>query len=588
MNLIKPLSLIIIIAGILLGGCANQTRHDANQTAAIALAAASQDPGQSTVELPGIELNQDLLFQLLTAEFAVKRGYYDVALEAYLQLAAATRDPRLAQKATRVAIFSRDDVRALEAAKLWVELESNNLEARQAITAAYIRNGNPDAALEHMESVLSLSSADPDQAFMILASLLSREQDLKTALLVMDRFIEQRQDNPAALFAYTHLAVRAGELDNAQDTIQRVLKLKPDWVNAVVLRARILQLQNKQQQAAEYLASAVKKFPKDLSLRMTYARLLVDTQRYEEAVSQYEIAAQQSPEGGEVLFTLGLLSMQLNRLEDAERYLNRVKQLNVRGNDVSFYLGRIEEVKENPQKALEYYSSVSGGENYFEARIRIAVLIAHLGDMAEGRGLLQSLQTQFPSEKERLVLIEGDMLREAEFYDEAMAIYNSALVDLPGSKGILYARAIAAEKLDRLDILEQDLTAILKQDPDNVDALNALGYTLADRTNRYDEAYGYIKRALELKSQDNAILDSMGWVLYRLGQYTEAVKYLRQSLELLADSEVAAHLGEVLWIMGDQKDAREIWEQALKLSPGDKVLLEVMERFGKTGIKDTP
>src|SRR3990170_6560654 len=176
MNLIKPLSLIIIIAGILLGGCANQTRHDANQTAAIALAAASQDPGQSTVELPGIELNQDLLFQLLTAEFAVKRGYYDVALEAYLQLAAATRDPRLAQKATRVAIFSRDDVRALEAAKLWVELESNNLEARQAITAAYIRNGNPDAALEHMESVLSLSSADPDQAFMILASLLSREQ----------------------------------------------------------------------------------------------------------------------------------------------------------------------------------------------------------------------------------------------------------------------------------------------------------------------------------------------------------------------------------------------------------------------------
>jgi len=582
MYIAKPLSLVITITALLLGGCTGlASKHGSDATVKLD---AAQDQGQNQTKpkFPAIELSQDLLYQLLVAEFAVKRGHYDVALDTYLQLATATRDPRLAREATRVAIFSRDDARALDAAKLWVELDSNNLEARQAITAAYIRNGDPDAALEHMERLLSLSAADPDQAFMMLASLLSREQDLKTALLVMEHFIEQRKNNPAALYAYSHLAVRAGELESAQNIVERVLTLKPAWINAIMLRARILQLQNKNQQAAEYLADAVNKYPKDLNLRMTYARMLVDTQQYEEAVPQYEKAAKLSPESGEILFTLGLLTLQLNRLDDAEQYLGRVKKLSIRSNDVNFYLARIEEVKEHYPQAIEYYSSVNGGENYFEARTRIAILIVHQGDITEGRSQLHSLQTQFPAQKERLILIEGDILREAERFDDAMILYNAALTDMPESKEILYARAIVAEKLDKLDILEQDLTTILKLEPDNVDALNALGYTLADRTARYNEAYEYIKRALELKSQDNAILDSMGWVLYRLGKYSEAVKYLRQSLELRADSEVAAHLGEVLWVMGDQEDAREIWEQALKLSPGDKIIIEVMERLGKS------
>lgn len=585
MYITKLLSPVMLITVMLLQGCASVASHDAAGTSSKLVAPGNQ--AQDKAALPDIELDQDLLYQILTAEFAVKRGYYEIALETYFQLAVSTRDPRLAKDATRVAIFSRNDSRALDAAKLWVELDGNDLEAREAITAAYIRNGDPDAALEHMEKVLALSSADPDQAFMMLASLLSREQDLKTALLVMEQFIERRKDNPAALYAYSHLAVRAGALDDALDTIDSVLILKPDWVNAIMLRARILQLQNKNQQATDYLATAVKKYPKDLNLRMNYARILVDSQQYEEAVPQYEKAAKQSPQNGEILFTLGLLTLQLNRLDDAEDYLNRVKELAIRGNDVNFYLARIEEVKEHYPQAIEYYSLVNGGENYFESRIRIAVLIGtRQDDMAEGRSQLHSLQTQFPAQKERLVLIEGDMLRETEHFEEAMGVYNAALQETPESKGILYARAIAAEKLNHLDILEQDLTTILKLDPDNVDALNALGYTLADRTDRYNEAYNYIKRALELKSQDNAILDSMGWVLYRLGKYTESVKYLRQSLELQPDPEVAAHLGEVLWVMGDQEDAREIWEQGLKLSPGDKILIEVMERFGKSANKD--
>jgi len=588
MYITKLASLIFIVTIMVLQGCASVSTQGSSKapanpdTAQAHNQTQDQAKNQDSTGLPDVELSQDVLFQILTADFAVKRGEYEVALETYLQLAKTTRDPRLAKDATRVAIFSRDDARALEAAKLWVDIDGNDLEARQAITAAYIRNGDPDDALEQMESIVALSSDDPDQAFMMLASLLSREQDLKTALLVMQRFIEKRQNNPAALYAYSHLAVRAGELDDALGTIDNVLKLKPDWDNAIMLRARILQLQDKQQLAVDYLAKAVKKYPKDQNLRMTYARLLIEAQQYAEAVPQYEKVAKQYPDNGEVLFTLGLLKLHLNQVDDAERYLKRAKDLDIRSNDVNFYLARIEELRENYQKAIEYYTFVNSGENYFEARTRIAILTAHQGEIAESRNQIHGLEKQFPSQRERLILIEGEILREAERFEDAMDVYNEGLKELPDSEGILYARAIAAEKLDRLDIVEQDLTKIITLQPDNADALNALGYTLADRTDRYDEAYDYIKRAYDLKSQDNAILDSMGWVLYRLGKYSESVKYLRQSMELQPDPEVAAHLGEVLWVMGDQKDAREIWEQALKMAPGDKILIEIMEKFGKS------
>jgi tetratricopeptide (TPR) repeat protein len=329
MYITKPVSLIFFFTIMVLQGCASVSTQAISQAPVSSVTPQNQNQNQNqnqgSAELPNVELSQDVMYQILTADFAVKRGQYDVALNTYLQLAETTRDPRLAKDATRIAIFSRDDARALEAAKLWVELDANDIEARQAITASYIRNGDPDAALEQMEIIVALSPDDPDQAFMILASLLSREQDLQTALQVMQRFIEKRKDNPAALYAYSHLAVRAGELDDGLDTVDQVLKLKPDWVNAIMLRARILQLQDKQQQAVDYLASAVKKYPKDQDLRMTYARLLVESQKYEEAVPQYEKVAKQYPDNGEVVFTLGLLKLHLNQVDDAERYLKRAK-----------------------------------------------------------------------------------------------------------------------------------------------------------------------------------------------------------------------------------------------------------------------
>ena len=178
-----------------------------------------------------------------------------------------------------------------------------------------------------------------------------------------------------------------------------------------------------------------------------------------------------------------------------------------------------------------------------------------------------------------IYLVEGEVLRNADRYEDAMKLYDDALERLPGNNDLLYARALMAERIDRLDILMSDLQAVLDKEPDNAHALNALGYTLVDRTSRYKEASKYIRRAYELLPNDAAIIDSMGWLQYRLGNHEEALKHLTRAYDLNDDSEIAAHLGEVLWVMGEHQRARKVWNRGLENAPKDKRLLEVIKRF---------
>jgi len=533
------------------------------------------------VDLPVVPLTPDTLYKLLVAETALQRGHYAVGFSQYFGLAERTRDPRLAAKATRIAIFVRDHNSALRAAKLWVDIDPTNLAARQAISAAYIRSGNPDAALAHLEYILSQENSDAGQGFMLIASLLSREQDLQGVLDVMAKLVDAHQESHAAWQAYAHLALRAGVVEKADAAVKRSLHLEPDNISAIMLQTRILQGRENKTEAVEYLARQVRAFPDETVLRLTYARQLVDARDYEEAFTQYQMVIKQSPGDVDVLFALGLLALQLDRQEEAFDYLTQAKETGQRSDDARFYLGQLEELRENPEAALVHYSYVVGGGNLIEARVRQAMIEARLGNVEVARNYLHSLHVNTPTQRQRLFLIEGEILRNAERHQESMTLFNHALDEMPGDASLLYARAMVAERLDQLDLAERDLKAIIEADESNADALNALGYTLADRTDRYQEAYGYVKRALELRPNDNAILDSMGWVLYRLGQYNEAIKMLRKSLEIRLDPEVAAHLGEVLWVNGEREDAREIWRQALEIAPDDKRLLDIMQRFTK-------
>ncbi len=531
--------------------------------------------------LPDVELTPELLNDLFVAEIALQRAQYPIAVEYYARLARQTQDPRLVERATRVAVFAREYPVAMELGKLLIKLDPSNVGAGQILTALLLKAGDYDAALESLEQVVKQSVEGEKPRYLMMMRLLGREQDKDGALSVMQRFVDRHPDDNSGLFAYAQLALRAGKLEKAERAVDDLLQKKPDWSQAVILRTRIMQASNRELAALEYLGQVVGRNGKDTALRIAYGRMLVDIGRPEEALTHFRKVLKVEPENNDILFAAGLVALRIDQVDEARGYFLNLNDRAVRLDETGYYLGRIEEIKENYSRAIRWYGTVGRGENYLSAQIRSALLYAREGDVDAARAHLQAAQARSPGQQLRLYLAEGEILRDVGHFEEAMTVYDHALKESPNNSELLYARAMVAEKLGRIDWLERDLLSVLEREPDHVDALNSLGYTLADRTNRLEEAYGYVKRALELKPESFYIMDSMGWVLYRQGKLDEALTYLRKAMQVNPDSEVAAHLGEVLWVKGDKDAARDIWHRALELSPESSALLDTIKRLAQ-------
>tara|TARA_Y100000588_G_scaffold284998_1_gene302668 strand:- start:11632 stop:13368 length:1737 start_codon:yes stop_codon:yes gene_type:complete len=518
------------------------------------------------------------LYHLIVAEFAGQRGQADLAVTHYLKTAKQLRDLDIAKRATRIAVFAQKNEAALEAATIWVEQAPEDLEARQILAAMHIRSGNADEASVHLEHVLNAKSERAHRRLRMIANLLSREEDKLTALSVMEQLLLRRPSDRDALVAYALLAIRADELDKASEAMDRVTDTGVGDANIAMAYVALLQKHQKSRAAIEWLERSIAKSPNDTALRIIYARLLADASRYEEAHVQFAIVAAKNPENSDVLYALGLLNLQLNRIDAAHKNFKQLLKFSDRSDDANFYLGQIADSREQFGDAIEFYRAIKLGQNYFQAQIRIALILSSQNNVIDAQAHLHSIFPKDEKQRFELLRAEGEILIEHNRLEEAWALYDGALVDVY-DMGLLYARAMLAEKMGRLEILEADLKTIIEREPDNSQALNALGYTLADRTNRYEEAYKYIKQALTLNPDDFYILDSMGWALYRLGRFREAIDFLNRALKIKDDPEVAAHLGEVLWVMGDKDAARDIWGSALREKPGDQHLLDVIKRL---------
>lgn len=525
--------------------------------------------------------SQDTLYDLLVAEFAGQRGDPELAARTYLEVARRTGDAAIAERATRIAVIARDEERALEAAKLWSELAPTTLEGRQIYAVLLVRAGRIDEAIAQLSGMLmDPRDATPENWYRI-SDLLAREKNKGRAIEVMDRLVAERGGDRHSLFAFAHLLSRFGELKRAEGLLERALAMDPGDVRAAVFYAQVLQEQGRTAQALDVLKQTLTANPDERELRTTYARLLIGGKRYEEARRQFERLAEEAPDDADSVYALGLLLLQTNHPDKAQVQFQRLIELGNRVSEAYYYLGQVAEAKDDPKAAIAAYRRVDGGEHYLSAHIRVAVLLSEQEGVQQGQQYLHSLSRQNAQDSIRLFRAEAEVLMAADELDGAMSVFDRALVEHPNNTDLLYARAMLAVKLDRLAAVEADLRAILSQEPNNVDALNALGYTLADRTERYQEALELIERALALRPDDHYILDSMGWVLYRLGRYQEAVDYLRRALAASEelDAEIYAHLGEVLWVMGQHAAARQVWEKALKRAPGDERILEAMRRL---------
>lgn len=582
-----PLTLSRLTGALLLGlltACATPPPSGPTSAPTVTAPAAPAPPSANVTPPPAptaapFAYEDDPYYRLLMAEFAGQRGHLDVAVQNYVELAQTLRDPALAERATRIAVFARDDKAGLLAARTWVDLEPRDMDARQILAAMYIRHQNPDAALEHLEYVLSHDDGQPGNRLRMVANLLGHEDDRQTALSVMEKLVARHGDDSDALLAYALLAIRAEQLDRARDAMNRIVKHTELSSSVAMAYLAILQKQGKLPQALEWLDSVLATNPKQFGLRLIYARLLADANRYEEARLQFSALAAEAPENSDILFALGLLNLQANRVDDARGNFEKLVKLDTRTDEAHFYLGQIAEARKQPEVALKHYKQVQGGGNYFGAQMRTALVKAVKGETDQALSFLDKVPVEDDEQRFSVARAKGEILSDQGRLDEAMRVYDAALTGDTFNSDMLYTRAMLAERMGKIDVLERDLRAIIAREPDNAQALNALGYTLADRTKRYDEALTLISRAMELAPKDYYILDSMGWVLYRLGRLEESVDYLKRAKELRNDPEVAAHLGEVLWVKGDRDAARQTWDAALRDTPNDKKLLEVIKRL---------
>ncbi|MFQ5935067.1 MAG: tetratricopeptide repeat protein [Acidiferrobacterales bacterium] len=535
----------------------------------------------TTPSTPQAALSDDVLYDILVGEIAEKRGQFDVAISSLTRAAEKTRDPRLAERATFAALKAKRYDDALGSAKLWVELQPRSQRAHEAVAAIYLQLGRLADAQRHFQEMLTIAASvqKQDRAYRRIALVLGHQQDRAAALESMQMLVKADADNPNAHYALAHLAVRTDNLDVAISAVTRALELRPAWDEAALFKAGILVSQKDAVKAQAFYESYLVEYPKATLVRLNYARYLVDLTQWEKAREQFLLVLEQSPNDADSLYAIGLLSLQINNIDDAENYLKQTLKLRPDHQQARIYLGQIAEERKDYAQAGRWYREVILGEYYFEAQTRLGVVMARQGDLDGAREHLRRIQPQTDNQRVQLYLAEEQILREAKQYDEALSLLDSALEQVPKNQDLLYARALIAEKLDKIDLTEGDLRAILQQDPDNAQALNALGYTLADRTDRHQEALKLIQRALELKPDDPFILDSMGWVQYRLGNSAEAIKYLKRALSIRNDAEISAHLGEVLWVTGDRTQARSVWKKALEDTPDSEVLNGVIKKF---------
>ena len=530
------------------------------------------------LELPKQDLTGPILFDFLLGETALQRGDRDVASESYLRLAKTTRDPRVAQRATEVALLSRRPIQALDAANLWVELDSNSVIAHQTLAALLVSNDRLDEARIHLDRLLDLEG-DPSKFFMQLNNLLVRNTDKTETLRLVQQFAEPYPEIPEAYFAVAQAASLAGQFELARQQMKLVLALRPDWEMAAIYNGRILNRVSSAR-AIEFYENYLKTYPKANKTRIIFARMLVAEKNYIMARGQFRQLLAQSPGNANVALAVGLLSMELRDFDAAEKSFKKALEFGYKDlNTIRFYLASIYEKTHRLDKAMASFRSVVRGNQFLPAQIRYAYLLSKQGKLVKARKHLQQLPVKSDQQRAHLIVTEAELLREAGAHQEVFDLLSNGLMKLPDYPELLYDRAMAAEKIGKIDILEKDLRKLIQLKPDHAHAHNALGYSFAEHGNRLPEALELIEKAIRLSPEDPYIIDSLGWVHYRMGNLNKGVSYLKQAFVIKPDPEIAAHLGEVLWMQGTKEEAKEIWRSTIKIHPENEVLLNTMKKF---------
>lgn len=533
----------------------------------------------STPEKPKVysSFSEETVFSLLSAELAGQRNRFDIALDNYVTQAINTQDPGVSERAFRIAEYLGADQPALDTALIWAKNAPDDLEAQRAAAVQLARAGRYDDSMVYMEKVLQ-GKGDTHFDFLALSAADTDQETRNGLMKSFDRLLQRHAKNSQLIFGKALLLQQDGD-NKAALTLLEDNPPEEGEIAPILLRARLLQTMNRGDEALPLLRKSIKKYPDDKRLRLTYARTLVEQDRMDDAKVEFSTLVQQYPEDDELRYSLALVCLEAKAWDEAKGYLEDLIARESHVDSAHLNLGRIAEERNDPQGALIEYAQVGPGNDYLPAQLRQADILMNNGKTAEAQSKLAAERDAQPDYAIQLYLIESETLSANKQDDKAWKTLDKALQQYPDDLNLLYTRAMLAEKRNDLAQMEKDLRLIIKRDPDNAMALNALGYTLSDRTTRYAEAKALIEQAHQINPEDPAVLDSLGWVNFRMGNLDDAEKYLRQALERFPDHEVAAHLGEVLWVKGNQREAKQVWGKYLKDQPDSIILRSTIKRL---------
>jgi len=559
------------VVGFLVSGCA-VTNSPHTETVVV-----SDDV--LAVNGKGSPQGEDAVYYILVAELAGQRGQYDVALDNYLKAAALTEDVKILQRATQIALYLKKTDQALATSSAWLQRQPDSVDARRLTAFLLLKSGRTDEAVDQLIVILGTPGVDIENTMIDLVKLLSAEVPKEDGLKLMRRLGERFPNMAEIHLASALLATDKGEFQTALNETEKALARHPDWSRARLLQAQVMARMGDPQKAKDVMRKAIQGDPNNLRLRLVYSQFLAKAGDMRGATKELEKILAKEPRNEDAMLGMAMSQIDLGQDAKAQQLLERLVESPSHMMQSYFYLGLIEARKRHFQSAVQWFDKVGEGPMAFDAQVNAITALIFEGQTAEARQRLGEVRKQFPQQALRMYLVEAELLTKDKHFAEAFDLLSQALQEMPGQTELLYARALVAEDLNRADILEADLRAILEKEPDDANALNALGFALAERSERLEEAKRYIARALQLKPNEPAFLDSYGWVSYRMGDKATALEYLRRAYGLLKDPEIGTHLGEVLWESGKQNDAKAIWNELLRKYPDNDDIKKVMPRY---------
>lgn len=579
MKLIKHLTIISVFTYL----TACSTGFGFNNTKNIASNKNQEQSSNTTADLvkpklKDFDLNKDTLFDLMVAEVAAQRNQFNITLLNYIQQAHMTRDPEIIKRAINAAQYIKDIEAIKEMALLWSDIEPENISAHQLLAFQYFYSKDYKASVEELEKILKFNG-DPRLDTLALGSQALPEDEKREILALFKELYKSYPEHFLLPYSIAFLHKQLKEYDDSLIVLEPVFKLAPDFSGASVLKTNVLYDQGKLKEAIAFADKAFDKFSNDHNLGRLYASMLVENKQLDEAEVVFQSLIKQYPQAPSLKLSLGLVQLENHKIEKAKNLFQELLNAGLHPNETHFYLGRIADQNKEFDKAITHYKQITESPNYDAAIERTSFLLVQENKIDDMINYLSELRATDEKRKKMLWLLEVKLLSLTPEKERMMDSLNKAIIDFPEDDQLLYARAMNLDAQNNLTGMEADLRKILAHKPENAIALNALGYTLADKTDRLPEAFILIQKAHILEPENPAILDSLGWVLFKLHKRQEALIYLLKAFQGYQDGEVAAHLGEVLWSLNQKTEAFEVWFNVLNKYPEHPILLETIKRL---------